>query len=276
MRVAFFVLALLNPAGDRNMAVAAEDGTSQFLLAFLGAFGLVLALGATFVAVYRHQLRRIRPHVGRHHPSAAIWGGPGSMPFDPPSRWLAIRSSNFPLLKEAFRGLLDPAASWSEALARVREQVVFLSPQVQGWTLVVGGGLPDPGRDVDVLYQFLMHLSRECGEVQFFCVDRVLSHHSWARLRDGRVIRAYAWAGETVWNEGRVTLDERLLGLRIQDYGEEAEPLRYGETTPMQNNCDRVLLLARRWSLDPVGASDFILHQEDLESDDDVSGKGER
>src|SRR6185503_12168685 len=113
-----------------------------------------------------------------------------------------------------------------------------------------------PASDVDAAFHFLTRLSREVGEVQFFSADRVLNFHSWIRVREGRVIRAYAWADGTIWNEGRVSLDERLLGLRSRAYAEEVEPLAYGETSPDQINCERVVLLARRWSLDPIAASE--------------------
>lgn len=235
-----------------------------FLLAFLSAFGLVVGLGVVFVGLYRRHLwhlRRLNRGVDR---LAALALHRGALGGHPPPRWLAIRSTNTPLLRELLR--LDPTAVrlWSEALSRFREPSLFLSPPIDGWSLVIGGALPDPAIDVDLCFHFLTRLSREIGEVQLFSADRVLSYHSWIRLREGRVVRAYAWAGTTEWNEGRVTLDERLLGLRIRNYGEEVESTGYGELLPEQINCERVAQLARRWSVDPIIASELILQQEHL------------
>lgn len=153
-------------------------------------------------------------------------------------------------------------------MARSRERSLFLSSPVDGWTLVIGGALPDPEVDVDQLYRFLADLSRETGEVQFFTSDRVLGFHGWARLRDGRVLRGYLWAGETLWNEGRMTLDERLLGLRCRDYGVEPEPLAYGEIAAEHTNSERVPLLARQWGIDLATATEELLQQESVRSDD--------
>jgi hypothetical protein len=114
-----------------------------------------------------------------------------------------------------------------------------------------------------------MNLSRATGEIQFYSFDRVLNFHSWAWLRDGKVVRAYAWAAETVWNEGRMTLDERLLGLKCRGYADVPEPIRYGEIPAEQQNTERVSLLARRWSIDFVASSEILLNQEGVESGED-------
>ncbi|MSU33565.1 MAG: hypothetical protein EXS36_00320 [Pedosphaera sp.] len=235
-----------------------------FLLAFLSAFGLVVGLGAVFVALYRRHVRQLRRLNRGFDQLAALTLHRGVLGGQPPPRWLAIRSTNTALLRELLR--LDPAAVrlWSEALSRFRERSLFLSPPVDGWSLVIGGALPDPAQDVDFCFHFLTRLSREIGEVQLFSADRVLNYHSWIRLRDGLVVRAYAWAGTTEWNEGRVTLDERLLGLRIRSYGEEAVSPAYGEMSPEQTNSERVVPLARRWSVDPIIASELIIQQEHL------------
>ena len=52
-------------------------------------------------------------------------------------------------------------------------------------------------------------LSRKLGHVQFFSANRVLNHHSWALLDQGEVFRAYAWAGETLGNQGPLTAAEK-------------------------------------------------------------------
>ena len=162
---------------------------------------------------------------------------------------------------------------WSEALMRCRDKMLFVSPPVEGWTLIVGGAIPDPSDDVDACYHFLTRLSRDIGEVQFFAADRVLNHHAWVRVRDGHVVRGYAWSGETLWNEGRITLDERFLGLQVHDYAEDIQPVRYDEAPAEQTNAERVVLLARRWGIDPIEASEIILQVEHLASDPESPGR---
>ena len=230
----------------------------------------VLGVALLFLTVYRLDRRRLR-RAGRQidplGPLTTARRRP--VPFQMPARWLAIRTGNTALVRETFGLVNAPPSPWSEALARSRMRRIFVSPPVDGWTLVIGAKLPDPAQDIDVAYRFLTHASRALGEVHFYTADRVLSFHTWARLDDGHVTRAYGWAGETLWNEGRVTLEEKLLGLRCRAYGEEPEPIRYGDVPPELHNTERVILLARRWSVDPVVASEILLHQEAVESGED-------
>jgi len=236
----------------------------------LGSLGFVLGLAFAFFVIYRHHLRRLR-HANRQRDplSHSTSARRRPLPFQMPARWLAIRSTNTPLIREALALQGQSAVPWSEALSRGRERSLFVSAPVDGWSLVVGARLPDAMQDVDALYRFLTRLSREVGEVHFYSADRVLNYHSWARLDDGRVLRAYSWAAETLWHEGRPTIEERLLGLRCRAYGEEPEPGRYGDVPPELHNTERVILLARRWSVDPVAASEILLSQEAVESGSD-------
>ncbi len=220
------------------------------------------------IVMHRRLLRQLRRQSRLVDPlSHATSARRRAIPFPLPQRWLAIRSSNTAHLRAAL-ALRGSGSTWSEAMTRAREFSLFLSPPVDGWTLVIGGALPDPLSDVDALYRFLVDLSRETGEVQFFSADRVLGFHGWARLRDGRVLRGYVWTGETQWNEGRMTLDERLLGLRCQDYGCESEPFVYGEAAAEHTNAERVPLLARQWGIDLAAATEELLQQESVRSDD--------
>jgi len=167
-----------------------------------------------------------------------------------PVVWLAIRSRN-PLEVQAALALADPTpCSWIEGLNG--ENRLFIAPPVRGWVLVAGSGLPDPAEDVDRCFRFLRELSRKLGHVQFFHADRVLQHHAWARLEAGRVVRAYAWAGATLWNQGARTDAEAELGLRCFSYGEDLPPAKWGISELLAANVEKVPLLAERWSLDPV------------------------
>jgi hypothetical protein len=94
------------------------------------------------------------------------------------------------------------------------------------------------------------------GQVQFFCINRVLQHHAWARLDDGRVYRAYAWAGQTVWNQGPFTFIETQLGIRCFDYFEQVQRVDFSQHDPLAINTEKVPLLAARWSVDPSTIDD--------------------
>jgi hypothetical protein len=162
-----------------------------------------------------------------------------------PECWLAIRSVSPEAVKEALGLNHAEPCSWAEGLAGDRE--FFISPRVHGWVIVTGRGLPHPGDDVDATFLFLTALSRQLGHVQFFHADRIMHHHAWARLDDGTVTRAYAWAGETVWSQGIETLPEIEVGVKTFAYGDHAATILDGEM-----NFDKVPLLAARWSIDPA------------------------
>ena len=152
-----------------------------------------------------------------------------------PSSWLAVRKP-------------DPAAVRT-VLAAPDE--FFVSPQLNGWVIVTGPGLPTPSDDVDGCFRFLAAASRKLGHLQFFHTEKFSGHHAWARLDNGRVIRAYAWAGETIWNQGTPTAAERGLGLNCNDYGEDPGAESWTTNEPVMANIEKIPLLAARWSLDP-------------------------
>lgn len=242
---------------------------AQFLLGLLGSLGLVLALFCCFAIAYRRHLKGLKPSERRLLPRPFSKGHTHPVSFAQPPCWMAVRTTNSSHLRALFGLDLESSPSWSEALSRCHELMLFVSPPVEGWSLVIGGALPDPVEDVDRCYRLLVSLSKEIGEVQFFAADRILNHHTWARIKDGRVQRAYSWVGTTEWNEGKLTADERLLGLRPRDYGEEPADVEYGVVTQEQIHTERVPLLARRWSVDLMAASEIIIHQETMASSDE-------
>ncbi len=133
-----------------------------------------------------------------------------------------------------------------------------ISPRVNGWVIVTGPGLPDPGDDVDGCFRFLTYVSRKLGHVQFFHAEKFSAHHAWARLDNGCVTRAYAWAGETIWNQGATTTGESMLGLKCSGYGEDSGAGFWVTKERASANVEKIPLLAARWSVDPG-----ILHRAD-------------
>jgi hypothetical protein len=170
-----------------------------------------------------------------------------------PNCWLAVKNKNVAAVQSALSIHNPKPCSWAEGLSGNAEQKVFISPRVSGWILVVGSALPDPGEDVDACFRFLLDLSRKLGHVQFFNANTVLNHHAWVQVESGRVLRAYAWAGKTLWNQGKITQPEADLGMKCYGYTEAADPPNFSANLiePGVNNSDKVHFLAARWSIDP-------------------------
>lgn len=172
--------------------------------------------------------------------------------FERPNRWMAVRCSNI-LKVQAALGLHNPTpCPLHEGLAHVHEHKLFISPPVKGWIVVVGDSLPDAADDVDKLYHFLLRTARELGSVQYFNADRVLNHHTWVRIENAKIYRAYAWAGETLWNEGEQTAAERELELKAYDYCDAPLPFPFTARESYVANTDKVMQLAAKWSVDPM------------------------
>src|SRR3569833_1588669 len=172
-----------------------------------------------------------------------------------PTTWLAVRSRNVHAVLVALGLHIVQPCTWSEGLSG--EEKLFIAPPVKGWVLIVGSGLPDPADDVDVCFRFLTSLSQKLGHVQFFKANRVLGHHAWVRLEDGQVMRGYAWAGLTLWNQGLTTRAETEFGLKCFDYFESPDQT-FEESEIAAANVEIVASLASRWSLDPASVDDEL------------------
>lgn len=179
-----------------------------------------------------------------------------------PNCWLAIKNRDVMAVQSALALHNPKPCTWSEGLSGSSDQKLFISPPVAGWILVIGPALPDPSDDVDACHRFLMDLSRKVGHLQFFIASGILSHHAWIQIDTGRVLRAYAWAGRTLWNQGKITQAEKDLGLRCFDYAEPVEFNTFGLPEPVAMNLERVHLLASRWSLDPDEIDERYIDRE--------------
>ncbi len=246
-------MARLNQMFASIDAASASQSDLAVPLLIVCVFAVLLVALVFVVLIYRHTRITRNMIRGRRDPESwrnerYVW----QPVFDAPFRWLAIRGSNVHLIQAAL-GLRNPKpCSWEEGLHRALDHKLFIAPPVNGWTLVMGADLPDPGDDVDECFHFLTRISRQLGEVQFFSMNRLFSHHGWVLLQNGRVRRAYAWNGQTLWNQGVPTEAEAALKLNTFDYFETAEPSFFSHADPMGATTEKVTLLAARWSVDPT------------------------
>jgi hypothetical protein len=229
-----------------------------FAVALLILLGFVLGGGITMVLLVRRHLRLRRRLFGiatKQEALATEFSRFTIVPFNPlqvrrPARWLAIRSRDTQAVQAALRLNNPQPCSWAEGLLSARP--LFIAPPINGWTLVFGAGLPIPDEDVDACYRFLRELSRQVGPVQFFQADQLLQHHAWVQVESGRILRGYAWAGTTLWNQGVKTPAEIALGMNCFGYGENPGRDDWVVADHIVANVEKVFQLARRWSLDPA------------------------
>jgi hypothetical protein len=219
--------------------------------------GMALTIGMTFITLLIRRSQRL----GNFEVSPGETNPPCPLArvcaFQRPSCWLAIRSRSLQAVQCALNLHNPKPCSWIRGLTG--EEKLFIAPPVGGWILVMGSGLPDPNEDVDSCFRFVLDLSRKLGQVQFFSISRPLRHHAWVRADKGKVVRAYAWAGRTLWEQGSVTLAEQDLDLKCFGYAEPVERTSFDQPDPASLNVDKVPLLAARWSLDPGGIDERLL-----------------
>ncbi|MFM9942291.1 MAG: hypothetical protein ACKVP7_22640 [Hyphomicrobiaceae bacterium] len=182
-------------------------------------------------------------------------------PFGYKMAWLAIRTRDS-LSVVAALGLIEPEnANWDTGLGTVYsselgEARVFVSPPVNGWTLVAGLSLPQPlGKNfTDKATPLLIDLGAKFIEVQYFASCPMIDYFAWARIIDGKLVRAYAIGDEGVlWNKGKPTKEERALGLKqFEVRGPKAKRGDIGGALLMVPSEAHVMQLAQKWSLDPT------------------------
>lgn len=176
--------------------------------------------------------------------------------------WLAIKHSDLDVIQQALALHNSKPCTLMEGWLGQGRRTLFLSPPISGWVLVMGEALPNPAEDVDVCFRFLLELSRKLGQVQFFQANTVLNQHAWVKVFDGTVIRAYAWAGQTHWNQGLKTEAEFALNLRTHGYGDSEGNASLLSAAGSSTEAEKIHLLAARWSLDPDSIDDRLWLRE--------------
>ncbi|PWU17222.1 MAG: hypothetical protein C5B50_11745 [Verrucomicrobia bacterium] len=222
-------------------------------------FSLALSVGtATIVLVARRA--RLRPRARRPRQQEPPPVCTHTCFLRRPAAWLAIKSRSLLAVQSALGMRHTKPCPLLQGLAG--EEKLFICPPVKGWILVTGSGLPDPSDDVDACFRFLVELSRKLGHVQYFSASHMLYHHAWVRADAGRIVRAYAWAGRTLWRQGERTQAENELGVKCFGYTEPSERSLFGQPDLIAMNVDKVPLLAARWSLDPARLEERALDSE--------------
>ena len=227
-------------------------------------FGMALGMGLICLLLAFHFLRTGQFGLGQRpllqgtprrgwRPQVGLAGAP--------CRWLAVRTADMHGVQTALRLHNPSPCSWEEGLSVVHEQKLFISPPIDGWVLVWGANLPDPSDDIDRCFHFMVHLSRKVGQVQFYSFNRLVNHHAWAMADQGRIVRAYAWAGRTLWNQGPMTQAERDLGLTCYDYADTVDRSHFATGSRAALNTERVPQLAARWSVDPMAINGRVLRE---------------
>ncbi len=175
--------------------------------------------------------------------------------------WLAVRTDDPAELVDALGLEQAEHCNWNSGIGAVYDDWlgasrVFVSPAVDGWVFAVGLALPHPlgAGFADKCTPMLVDLGGRFAEAQYFFTYPLIDYYAWAKVRDGRLVRAFAVSDEgIVWNKGRPSREERALGLKLFELrGVRGRKGDAGGEMILHPTEDHVLRLASRWSIDPT------------------------
>jgi hypothetical protein len=212
---------------------------------------VIATIAAAIVLAARIGRGRVIFPIGPDHPVA----------FGYRMGWLAVRARDTAAVVDAL-GLLEPQpCNWNAGIGSVYdvklgESHVFVSPPVNGWIFVVGLPLPQPlGRSfVDKATPLLVGLGGRFVEVQYFLAYPPVDVFAWARMIDGRIVRAFAIGDDgLIWSKGKTTKEERALGLKLFELrGVKDRRGDAGGEMILHPTEDHVMRIAHKWSVDPT------------------------
>ena len=186
---------------------------------------------------------------------------------DPPAAfgyrmaWLAIRTNDASRVAEVLNLDAIEIANWRTGIGTVYDERlsqgrVYLTPPVNGWIFVVGLSLPQPlGRGfADKCTTMLLDLAGAFPEAQYYLCYPLMEYFAWARVTDGKLVRAFAIGDDgVIWNKGKATREERGLGLKLGDVrGVKTRKSDVGPPMQVYPTEAHVMHLASCWSFDPT------------------------
>ncbi len=182
-------------------------------------------------------------------------------PFGYGMSWLAIRTRDTGAVIDRLALQSAETANWKSGLGAVYDDYlgasrIFVSPPVNGWTFVVGAALPGPmgRRFVDKCVPLLLDLGQHFVEVQYYSNHADIDYFAWARVIEGRLIRAFAINDEgVIWNRGKPTREEKAMGLKLFEVrGVRGRKGDAGGEILLYPTDQHIMQLAAKWSIDPT------------------------
>ncbi len=165
-------------------------------------------------------------------------------PFGYKMHWWAIRSTDRAAIVEALHLTNVCETTWKDGLDAAysheyRNNHVFLTPSINGWTLIVHNVVYAGIREIE---QGVVELSKRFDEVQAFETHRITESHSWVLAKRGELVRSFGYVGdggEWFADFGEPTPVERAINWNVWN----------GRWVPDEAN---VMEIAGQWSIDPT------------------------
>ncbi|MDX2257342.1 MAG: hypothetical protein NW205_00345 [Hyphomicrobiaceae bacterium] len=175
--------------------------------------------------------------------------------------WLAVRTEDGMAVASQLGIPAVQLANWNSGLGTIYDERLgaarlYITPPVKGWTFVVGLSLPHPVGPafVDKLSPLLLKLGSAFPDVQYYFAYPAIDYFAWARVANGKIVRAFAVSDAgIVWNKGKISKEERALGLRLFELrGVKGRSGDAGGELVLYPTEPHVFEIARGWSVDPM------------------------
>jgi len=167
-------------------------------------------------------------------------------PFGYKCMWFAVKTTNVDDVVKEISLKSAQRCNWKAGVAAAYGGSIFVTPSVNGWTLIVGQDLPtlDDDERRKQTEAMLVKLSKRFGEAQHYGTHRVVEFHAWVRAVGGKITREYAYLGERgekLYHSGTITSEEQAVGITSD--------------SSFFPNESHVMKVAGKWSLDPTELS---------------------
>lgn len=161
-------------------------------------------------------------------------------------QWFTVKTNDTQAVLDAMKLKNIQIANWRTGIEGAYEGYYFISPPINGWTLVINSIMPDLcGIESSNPLAVISDLSLSFGEAYYFGTNRVVEYHAWAKSTNGKLIRAYGYlgeTGETIINEGEISNEELENNLIFTDIDVEE---------PNVVNEEDVIFIAKNWTVYP-------------------------
>ena len=170
--------------------------------------------------------------------------------------WLAIRSEDSEKILACLPSEHElRRINWDKGLgyAYRHRSNIFVSPPVQGWTFIVGWGIPEFSDVRRAAFDnFTAPFLQTFADVQYYGSYRVVDYVAWGRAEGGTWQRLFAFAdAEILCSEGAQTDAEQALGLPDIRSTDDFETEGVFEHWLGCHDEETPLRLAGQWSIDP-------------------------
>lgn len=171
--------------------------------------------------------------------------------------WIAVKTNNKSEISKILELKNVKPSNWQNGIENAYNDSVFITPEIGDWTLAVGMGLPlgDNLESIEKLEEILNKLSAEFGEAHFFGTHRVVEYHNWMKSVNGKMVRIYAYVGESMENIkvfGNPTEPETTLKL-FNSLSEEAQSDAYFDREDLVFADEALVMkIAENWSINPT------------------------